>query len=366
MKQKSSKTVLVGLSGGVDSSVAAFLLKKRGFRVIAAYMKTFRESIKKSQGRCKSFLEIGDETMAKRMAHFLGIKLIILDYKKEYKSCVINPMIRAYSRGLTPNPDVECNKLIKFPYLLKTAKRLGANFIATGHYARIKMSPSGFQLLAGRDKTKDQSYFLYELKQSDLQHILLPVGILTKEEVRKIAEANHFPNFNKPGTRGICFIGKVNLKSFLEKKIPNKQGIVITPERKVIGTHPGSFYFTIGQRIGAHLGFQINPKASNQKLYVAEKLKNNVIIAAPENHPSLKKKQVIIKSLHIINPKDKMPSSLSARIRHLGEFHKGKLIKKGSRYTFIFSKPVKAIAEGQAIVLYKNTQVIAGGEIRVE
>jgi tRNA-specific 2-thiouridylase len=364
---KQNKSVLVGLSGGVDSSVAALLLKKRGFHVIGAYMKTFRELAPRKNNRCKSISEMTDEKMAEKMARLLGIKLIKLDYRKQYNNRVVKPMIRAYSRGLTPNPDIVCNKLIKFPYLWKEALKLKADFIATGHYARIKKSPNSYQLLSASDKTKDQSYFLYELSQNDLSHTLFPIGTLTKAQVRKIAQKHHFLNWNKPGTRGICFIGKINFKSFLEKKIPNRQGRVITPEGQVIGTHPGSFYFTIGQRVGAHLGFQINPKASqfsNKKLYVAEKLKNNAIIVAPENHPLLKKSKIIISSLHQINPKDKIPASLSARIRHLGEFHKGKLAKKGSRYIFTFSKPVKAIAEGQSLVLYNKNQVVAGGEIR--
>lgn len=364
-KLKPLKSVLIGLSGGVDSSVAAFLLKKRGFNVIGAYMKTFRELTRSKKNRCKSFSEMTDEKMAEKMARLLKIKLIKLDYRKQYANKVVKPMIHAYSRNLTPNPDIICNKLIKFPYLWKEAKKLRIDYIATGHYARIKKTSRGFSLIAGKDKTKDQSYFLYELSQNDLSHTLFPVGNLTKAEVRKEAQKLHFLNWNKPGTRGICFIGKIDFKLFLEKKIPNKIGKVFNPEGKIIGTHPGSFYFTIGQRIGPHLGFQINPKVASQKLYIAEKLKSNSIIVAPENHPLLKKSKVIIKNFHIINPRVKMPKLLSARIRHLGEFHKGKLEKSGSNYIFTFSKPVKAIAEGQSIVLYKNSQVIGGGEIRL-
>ena len=362
---KSKKTALIALSGGVDSALSAFLLKKQGYQVIGLFMQTFRdETIHKNP--CKSLSKLTDEKMAKIVAKLLKIKLVIVNEKKAYKSKVINPMIADYKKGLTPNPDITCNKLIKFPVLLKEAKRLEADYIATGHYTKIKKTKSGYQLLQAKDKNKDQSYFLYELTQKELSKLIFPVGNLTKEQVRKIAEKNRFPNWNKPGTRGICFIGKTpNIKSFLERKIKKKKGKILSPEGSVLGTHPGIAYFTTGQKVQEHLGMTINkPKEhAQERYYIAEKRKGNILIAAPENHPILKKKQLTIKSLHLINSKEKIPNNLTARIRHLGQMHKGILISKNK---FIFDKPVEALAEGQSIVLYNKNKVVGGGEIRLK
>ncbi len=358
---KTQKTVLLALSGGVDSAVSALLLKKQGYIVIGLFMQTFRNEAN-SKNPCKSMKSITDGNMAKLVAKHLNIEFISIDTKSEYKSKIINPMVKNYKKGLTPNPDITCNTLIKFPILLKYAHKIGADFITTGHYARIHKTKKGYRLLAGKDKTKDQSYFLYELTQLQLSKLIFPIGNLTKAEVRKIAEKNKLPNWNKPGTRGICFLGKTpDIKSFLENKIKQKKGKILSPEGNQIGTHPGASYFTIGQKVLEHLGMQINkPKEhAQERYYIAEKKKGNIIIAAPENHPILKKKQIKIKSLHLINPKDKIPSALKARIRHLGTLHKGKL--KGNIFTF--SKPVEGIAEGQSLVIYKDKQVIGGGEI---
>lgn len=354
---KKQKSVLLGMSGGVDSSVAALLLKKRGYNVIGAFMKNFSDK-NASNNQCNWKEELKS---AKKIASLLNVKLIILDSEKQYKTQVLNPMFRAYKKGLTPNPDIFCNTIIKFPLLWKEAKKLKADCIATGHYARIKKTLKGFQLLQGKDKSKDQSYFLSELSQSDLQHIIFPIGNLTKSEVRKIAEKNKFPNYDKKGTAGICFIGKINMKSFLERRIKNKEGKVLDPEGNIIGKHPGSMYFTIGQRIGSRLGFEIK-KHLKGKWYIAEKRRNNIIIIAPKNSPLLKKQKLKIKKIHLINPKEKIPSNLKARIRHLGKLHKGKLSKK-NHYYFTFFKPVEQIAPGQSIVIYNRINLIGKGEI---
>lgn len=369
MNKSNKKSVLLALSGGVDSAVSAFLLKKQGYNVIGLFMQTFRDEIN-SKNPCKSKSSITDEKMAELIAKKLKIKFISKDYKKDYYNQVIKPMINDYKKGLTPNPDIVCNKLIKFPYLLKEAEKMGADYIATGHYTQIKKAKDGnYQLLAGKDKIKDQSYFLYELTQQELSKLIFPVGNLTKEQVRKIAEKHNFPNWNKPGTTGICFLGKTNgIKPFLETKIKPKKGKILSPEGKLLGTHQGTAYYTIGQRIEEHLGLSINkPKEFAQKrYYITEKRKNNIIIAAPENHPFLKRKYVKINHLHLIDPSELITrSKLKARIRHLGQFHEGKLTKSNNRYIFTFKKPIEALAEGQSIVLYNQYQVIGGGEIRL-
>jgi tRNA-specific 2-thiouridylase len=362
---KSKGKVLLGLSGGVDSSVAALLLKKQGYEVIGCFLKCFSETKDPLTGECSW---VKEKQMAQKIAAHLEIPFIILDLEKQYKKEVILPMIKGYERGLTPNPDISCNTIIKFPWLWKEAQKLNCKYIATGHYARIKSTKSGFQLLSGKDKTKDQTYFLSELSQQDLSHTIFPIGNLSKKEVREIAKKNKFPNYNKPGTRGICFVGKVNMKSFLEKTLKNHPGKVLDDKGNVLGTHPGVQYYTIGQKIGEHIGIKIKrPKElSQKKLYIADKTKNNELIVVPECHPLLSKKEITLFKPHFINPKDKIPLRLSARIRHLGTLYSGKLIKSNNRFKFIANSPISSVAEGQFIVLYDKQICLGNGEIRLK
>ncbi len=358
----SKRTILLAMSGGVDSSVAALLLKKQGYNVIGAFIKSFSDT-KNLRGECAWRDE---KRSAQQIAAKLNIPLITLDFEKEYKKQVIKPMFKSYAQGKTPNPDILCNKIIKFPLLWKAAQKLKIPFIATGHYARIKKTPQGFKLLAGKDKKKDQSYFLAELTQFDLSHTLFPLGNCTKSEVRQIAKSNNFPNWNKQGTRGICFVGKTNMQLFLKQKIKEKPGKIISPEGIFLGTHPGIAYFTIGQKLGEHLGIKlVKPKQfAQKKFYIAEKRKNNILVAAPKSHPTLKKKEIMLKYLHLINPNSSLPSSnLKARIRYRGQLHAGNLRKISGKYKFIFKNPVEAVAEGQYLVIYKGEQVIGCGEV---
>lgn len=363
--ENNNKRVLLGLSGGVDSSVAALILKKQGYEVIGCFLKCFSDTKDPLTGECSW---VKEKQMAQRVAAHLEIPFLVLDLEKEYKKQVILPMIKSYQQGFTPNPDISCNTIIKFPWLWKEAKKLNCNFIATGHYARIKKTKSGFQLLSGKDKTKDQTYFLSELSQSDLERTLFPIGNLKKKEVREIAKKNKFPNYNKKGTRGICFVGKVNMKSFLEKTIKHKQGLVKDDKGNTLGTHPGSSYYTIGQRIGEHIGIKITkPKSLSQsKLYIADKTNKNELIVVPERNKLLSKKEIILHNPHFINPKDKTPKLLSARIRHLGQLYPGKLIKINNKFVFISNKPIQAVAEGQYLVLYDKQICLGSGEIRLK
>jgi len=362
---KPQKTVLLGMSGGVDSSVTCLLLQKQGYKVIGAFLKMFSETKNKLTGECNWREE---ERMAKIIANKLNIKLITLDYENIYKNQVVDPMFKAYQSGLTPNPDLACNNLIKFPLLWKEAKKLKCDYIATGHYAQIKHTKSEYHLLQGKDKTKDQSYFLAMLSQQDLEHTLFPIGNLTKEKIRQIAKSNNFPNWDKHGSAGVCFIGNINFQNFLKQRIKEKPGKVINPENDVLGTHQGIQFYTIGQKAGTHNGINIEKphQHATSRYYISEKRKNNLLVVAPEGHPALKRKEITIKDLHLINKKENIPSNLKARIRHLGQLHSGKLIKKSNKYHFIFSKPVDALAEGQYVVLYNKQQVIGSGEIRLK
>ena len=347
------QTIVIALSGGVDSAVAALLLKKQGYNIIAAFMKNFSDTKDPITGECNWKKE---KLEAQKIASHLKIPLITFDFEKEYKTKVIRPMIQDYKKGLTPNPDVSCNTIIKFPLFWKKTKALKADYMATGHYARTKKTSKGYHLLSGKDKTKDQSYFLSELTQKDLEHTLFPVGNLTKLEVRKIAKRNKFPNHDKKSTRGICFVGKVNLKSFLEKTIKNKPGKVKDHNNNTIGTHPGTSYYTIGQR--AAPSSEIILDKPNKKYYIAEK-KGNTLTVAPQGHQILKTKTIKIKSLKLINRKQKIQPNIKARIRHLAPLLSGKLTKD----TFKLKKPIEGIAPGQQIVLYKNQELIASGQI---
>jgi len=354
------------MSGGVDSSVAAFLLKKQGYEVIPIFLRSYPDESLYLNTLCPFK---GDKKIARQVCNLLGLNLIELDYRSKYLKKIIEPMFLQYEKNQTPNPDVSCNTIIKFPALWEYAKSVKANYIATGHYARIKKKSKGFYLLQGKDKNKDQSYFLHELSQKDLSHTLFPLGSLTKKEVRQIAKSNKLPNWNKQSSRGICFIGKTNFKEFLQKKIPKKQGLVLSTKKEIIGVHPGSFYFTIGERIGPSKGFIINKnyinKIKNKKLYIAKKIKNNIIIA-PKNHPLLLTKQIKIKKFHLINPKDFPKIKLKARIRHLGKLLTGKLKKSKSSYVFILKTPQKEISSGQSIVLYNKNKLISGGIIKTQ
>lgn len=373
MKSKSKNPkVLLAMSGGVDSSVAALLLKKQGYEVIGAFMKNWSDTKDPLTGRCAWRTE---RKMALKIASQLNIPLITLDFENQYRKEVINRMFEKYKKGITPNPDIDCNQKIKFPLLLKEAQKRKINLIATGHYTRVRKSKNNiYELLRGKDPTKDQSYFLYKMNQKELSHCLFPIGEYTKEQIRKIAKEKNFPNYNKKGTVGICFVGKVNLKKFLQRRIKPKKGKILNPQGEVIGEHDGIYYYTIGQRLGPRYGFEIdrgNNKTKPSKWYVAKKeIKTNTIIAAPENHPLNFRKEIIIKDLHLISDKEKTFQNKStkvfSRIRHVGELLLSTLYynKKTKQFQIILNKEITGISEGQAIVLYQGKKVLGGGEIK--
>lgn len=371
------------MSGGVDSSVAALLLKKQGYDVYGAFMKNWSDTKNKITGQC-AWVE--EREHAIKIATKLDIPFVTLDFEKEYKKLVVDEMFKKYKKGITPNPDIDCNQKIKFPMFLKEAKKIGINLIATGHYARIKKKKdnyfvrgssagnevSRYELHRAKNESKDQSYFLYRQNQNDLAHTLFPIGNLTKKKVRKIAQKNKFQNANKKGTVGICFIGKVNLKEFLSKKIKPKKGKILNPKGKQIGEHDGIYYYTIGQRLGPRYGFEVERDKSTGRLrkwYVARKdVKKNIITAAPEDHPLNFRQKIIVKELHLIDEdkkqfKKNLPRKLFSRIRQVGELIPSKVELKNKKLTVALNKPITGVSEGQAIVLYDKTKCIGGGVI---
>jgi tRNA-uridine 2-sulfurtransferase len=360
-----NKKVILGMSGGVDSSVAALLLQKQGYEVIGFFM----NASPSGKPRWPSTIKWPDEEKTLReICGKLGIRLIVKDCEEGYEKNVIKPMFDSYARGLTPNPDVLCNNVGKFPSLLKIAKQEGASFIATGHYARVRKGKKGFGLLRAKDDGKDQSYFLVGLGQKYLRKVIFPIGELTKTEVRKLAEKAGFPNFDKRSSRGVCYLGKIDMKSFLRQRIKEKPGKVLSPEGWVVGSHLGVMFFTIGERVGERNGFIIDGgyrKKNPGKLFIAGKTKKNEIIIAPEFHLALRTKRIFIRHFGLVNKVDFPKSGLMARIRHLGKLVSGKLERGGKGFCFVFDKGQEGVAEGQMIVLYKGERMIGGGEIRL-
>ncbi|MDO8467637.1 MAG: tRNA 2-thiouridine(34) synthase MnmA [Nanoarchaeota archaeon] len=363
--------ILLAMSGGVDSSVAALLLKKQGYEIIGAFMKNWSDTKDPLTGECNWRSE---RTQAIKIASILNIPLITLDFEKQYKSQVVDEMFKKYKLGITPNPDVDCNNKVKFPLLWKAAKKLNCDLIATGHYACIKEIKNKIELHRAKDESKDQSYFIYRLKEFDLSHTLFPIGNYTKKQIREIAEKNKFPNYNKKSTVGICFIGKVNLKNFLKNKIKPKKGNILNPEGRIIGTHDGIYYYTIGQRIGPRFGININKgiydsnPSQMSRWYVAKKdVKTNTLTAAPEGHKILLRRNIIIKDAHWINNELSKTKShkVFSRIRQVGELIPSilKYNSKSKKWNVTLNKAITGISEGQAVVLYQKTKCIGGGVI---
>lgn len=375
-----NKKVLVAMSGGVDSSVAATLLKKQGYFVVGGYMKNFSpESWKGVMDKnCPSRQDLQDvKTVCKR----LGIQFRSFNFEKEYRKKVIDYFFAEYRAGRTPNPDVMCNKEIKFGLFLEKALKLGFDYVATGHYARIQKSKIKIEcrLLKGKDGNKDQSYFLYLLNQRQLSHILFPVGEYTKPEVRALAKKFGLHNWNKKDSQGICFVGHIKLREFLKQGIPERVGEIVDPSGKVIGRHRGAWYFTIGQRHGLGIG-------GGRPYYVIKKdVKNNKITAATGQYDRLVYQTALqAKNLHWINKKPTLPFSCKAKIRYRQKDQACTIVLKSSlranakqsqkdrhglrprddgRIIVKFAKPQFAIAPGQAIVFYNNYRVLGGGII---
>ena len=345
--KKVSKKVAVGLSGGVDSSVSAYLLKKQGYEVTGVYMQCWDS---KADG-CRAEEDRADAVKA---ASHIGIPFLTLDFRAEYKQKVIEYFYKSYEEGLTPNPDILCNKEIKFGLFMDWAIKEGFDFVATGHYARIKNNT----LMRGIDNTKDQSYFLYLLNKEQLKKIIFPLGEMRKIEVRKIAKKVGLQNFNKPDSMGICFIGEVDIKDFLSKKLPIKVGNVVDKNGEIIGTHDGVYFYTIGQRHG----FKIT-KYYGLPLYVIGKNmeKNELIVGFGKDGL---RRNFEVSDLHWI---EKMPSgkiNCDVRIRHLGALNKASLTEDGKgTYTVETREPLLGVAAGQGAVFYDSKDVVLGGGI---
>jgi len=360
------KKVFVGLSGGVDSAVSAALLKSQGFDVTGVFIKVWQPD----------FLPCGwrDERRdAMKVAIALDIPFLFFDFEEEYKKGVVDKMLAEYKLGRIPNPDVLCNKEIKFGVFWKKAKELGADYIATGHYARIERQFANYKLKIGIDPEKDQSYFLWTLTQDDLSHTLFPVGDLKKDEVRKLARKYDLPVAEKKDSQGICFIGDVTMEEFLSHFISTKSGNVLNTDGKVIGSHHGTVFYTIGERHG----FDVYKKRPEDGAFyvVSKDIKANTITVSNKEPEiiSLSPTKIIVKNTNWITPSrvDEAPrveageptgSLLSARIRYRGE--KIPLIVQSralDNLTVKFNEPVRGLSLGQSIVFYLPAEALAKG-----
>lgn len=352
------KSVLVGMSGGVDSSVSAALLQKRGFRVVGGFIKNWSDSKDVWTGECQWR---GERRDAMRVAAKLGIPLLTFDFEKIYRSKVVKELFRGYATGVTPNPDVLCNEVVKFGMFLTEAKRLGFDYVATGHYVRVIHGKNVSTLQRGVDPEKDQSYFVYRVPQSALRMSLFPVGGMKKSRVRQLARDFGLPVAEKADSQGICFIGKLDMKTFLRKKIASKPGEIIDASGNVIGHHDGLDQFTIGQRHG--IGLATGGKA----WYVAAKnrKKRQLIVVPGDDHPLLYRNSMHVGHLCWTSGKaPRLPVRASVQVRYR-QPPVPAILRAGAagKVTVTFLQPVKAVAAGQSAVFYRGAACLGGGII---
>jgi tRNA-specific 2-thiouridylase len=347
--------VFVGLSGGVDSSVSAALLKKGGYDVVGVFLKVWQPP----------FLECTwkeERLDAMRVAAHLDIPFMTLDLEKEYKESVADYMIAEYKVGRTPNPDVMCNKTIKFGAFLKKAKEMGADFVATGHYAQNIEKKGVFELHAGVDDNKDQSYFLWTLSQEQLKYILFPVGGMVKPDVRKVAAKFKLPTAQKKDSQGLCFIGKLDMKDFLKEFIPEKKGDVLNEEGNVVGVHDGAAFFTLGQRHG----FIITEKTPDDAPYyvVAKNVLENTITVSnkKDKHLIRERTEAELTNVNFIGGELKNGAKVSARVRYRQKLHSVTVVFEDNKTKIVF-KESQTVDAGQSVVLYKGSRCLGGGVI---
>jgi tRNA-specific 2-thiouridylase len=357
--KSSDKKIIVGLSGGVDSSVAAFLLLEKGFEVEALFMKNWDEDDEDEY--CSASEDLAD---AQQVADQLGIKLHTVNFSHEYWEDVFEHFLSEHKKGRTPNPDVLCNQRIKFKAFLDYAKDLGAKKIATGHYARIAEENGKYLLKAGLDGNKDQSYFLHLLNQEQLSQSLFPLGEIDKQEVREIAKNNNFMNADKKDSTGICFIGERPFSEFLTTFLPKEKGDIIDQNGVFIKHHDGLPFYTIGQRKGLEIGggFSNSPKP----WFVADKiLESNKIVAVQGDHPLLYHNSLIADDIHWIDSPTESSFSCSAKIRYRQASQRCEVTLNNDqtiKVNFIDSQ--RAITPGQSVVFYDGDVCLGGSAIK--
>lgn len=382
VSRSSGGRVFVAMSGGVDSSVAALLLKQRGYEVVGVFMRCYN-----IDGCAER-----DAEDARRVAEKIGVPFYVWDFEAEYKKKVVDYMINGYRRGETPNPDVMCNREIKFGLFLERALRLGADYVATGHYVRrfsatprqlparpgvetgpggelkiaVNREPAVWSLFEAKDKNKDQSYFLWTLTQKQLRHCLFPIGDYLKSEVREIARRAGLPTAGKKDSQGICFLGKVTLEDFLKQYIPEKRGAVLSLSGEKLGEHRGAHFYTIGQRQGIGGIKHQQGVRLHAPLYVAAKdiRENTIVVAAGADNPALYRREVELAEMNIINPQHRtmlkrIGLAVMARVRYRQPL--AAAVVRGNK--LVFDTPQKFVAPGQSAVFYSGEGELLGGGV---
>jgi len=385
------KRIVVGISGGVDSGVAAWLLKEQGYDVVGLFMRNWHDTTGLKSASC-SYED--DVLFAEMVAKKIGIPFHEVDLSEQYRSRVVDYLFREYAAGRTPNPDVLCNREIKFDAFVEEALKLGAEKVATGHYARVDSidSPDGpiYRLMGGLDQNKDQSYFLCQLNQHQLSLAMFPLGEITKPEVRRIAHEQGLANADRKDSQGICFVGKVDLPVFLQQKLASKRGQIIevpkdihipptghtvqdlskpaelTPAMgKVIGEHQGAHYYTIGQRKGLNIGGKEEP------LFIIDTdvINNIIYVGQGQDHPLLFRKALLVRNqeVHWIRPDLELHPGESreymARIRYRQELKKARVIREAEGIYLLFDEPQRAVVPGQFAVWHYGDELIGSGPI---
>jgi tRNA-specific 2-thiouridylase len=390
------KRVVVGLSGGVDSSVAAYLLKEQGYEVIGMFMRNWHDESVTLSDECPW---IDDSNDALLVAEHLGIPFQVIDLSVEYKERIVKYMFHEYEQGRTPNPDVLCNREIKFDVFLKAALQLGADFVATGHYCRKVENQDGTcSLLAGKDKNKDQSYFLCQVSQNQLQKALFPIGELEKSEVRRIAAEQGLLTAEKKDSQGLCFVGKISLPEFLQQQLKSKKGSVVEipadlpalveyhslpvihqnieklvepfifniHEGQVVAEHQGAHYYTIGQRKGLHIGGRPMPSFAIQI-----DVENNIVFSCQgTDHPALNRIALLMEtdSINWIQKpewsrEESFSVPIKAKIRYRQPLQKALFIKKADKFYLLFEELQRGITPGQFAAWYINEELIGSAVI---
>ena len=352
--------MFVGISGGVDSSVSAHLLKEAGYQVEGIFMKNWESD--ENDTTCP----IADDLLdAEIICEQLDIPLRVINFADNYWQTVFSHFLTEYQKGRTPNPDILCNREIKFKAFLDYAKAQGADCIATGHYARLDKTNNDVRLLKGLDTTKDQSYFLYALSQMQLKDALFPVGDLEKQTVRHLAKTLNLKTHDKKDSTGICFIGEKKFKQFLSQYLPATPGHIETNKGEIIGTHDGLMFYTIGQRQGLQIG-GIKGRAELPWYVAAKDMQRNVLIVVQGEHPLLYRQSLLATDIHWVAGTPPETMNLTAKTRYRQTDQACTLKKQDeTTYQVLFAQPQRAVTPGQSIVFYDGECCLGGGIIEV-
>ena len=364
------KTVVLGLSGGVDSSVAAIILKEQGYNVIGLFMRnwdsTTNNDILGNPDRddeiCPQEVDYQD---AENVAKKIGMPIFRVDFIEEYWDNVFTYFLNEYKKGRTPNPDILCNKYIKFDAFLEYAKKFDADYIAMGHYAKVAIINKKPTLLRGIDNNKDQTYFLSQLSEYQLEKTLFPIGHLTKKEVRDLAHKYNLPTKDKKDSTGICFIGERDFDKFLSNYLPSKKGNMVTEDGVIISEHNGLMYYTIGQRKGLGIGGS-NVYGNEPWFVIGKDLDNNeLIIGQGFHHPTLYSDSCLVEDVNLINH-DEFDNKFvyTAKFRYRQPDTKVIIKHVGDNLLITFLKDVRAVTPGQAAVIYQDDRCLGGGFIK--